>query len=192
MYRLVPKGRFTAGVPGPAVFQQYVLTRPVHRIVLVRAAALSADFCTAYRSLARMEGVDPLRRWAHIRRYFIPTMITSNYGTGVISGSPRRPDPYLAHKAMPAAEPATAEYAAAQAGFGQALAVRLCSWPGGATGSARAGMCATEAGGTYPFAVRLSERVSIKRGTPTALVRPFRCQPDTGRRAGTRCHRTFQ
>src|SRR5437870_6573 len=82
-----------------------------------------------------------------------------------------RPDPYLAHEAMPAAEPATAEYAAAQAGFGQTLAVRLWSWPGRSAGrgdrSARAGMCSTEAGGTYPFPVRLSERVSIKPYTPT-------------------------
>ena len=67
----MPKGRFTAGVPSPAVFQQHVLSRPVHQIVLVLAAALSADFYTACRSPARMEGVDPLGCWAHIRRYFI-------------------------------------------------------------------------------------------------------------------------
>ncbi len=32
---------------------------------------LSTDFYVAYQSLARVEGVDPLWCWAHIRRYFI-------------------------------------------------------------------------------------------------------------------------
>ena len=44
--------------------------------------------------------------------------------------TPFIPDLYPAHRATPAAEPATAEYAAAQAGFEQTLAVRLRSWPG--------------------------------------------------------------
>ena len=65
------QGPVHRGGSGPAIFQQYVLSRPVHQFVLVLAAALSADFCTAYRSLARMERVGPLWSWAHIRRYFI-------------------------------------------------------------------------------------------------------------------------
>jgi hypothetical protein len=126
----VSQGQFTAAVPGPAVFEQYVMSRPVHQFVLVLAAARSADSCTAYRSLARMERIGPL--WSgpiFAGTSSVPTMITRNYGTGVISGSPGSPGPYLAHKATHAAEPATAGYAAAHAGFKQALAERLWSWP---------------------------------------------------------------
>src|SRR5262249_58217636 len=36
-----------------------------------RRLVLSTDFYTAYQCLARVEGVDPLWCWAHIRRYFI-------------------------------------------------------------------------------------------------------------------------
>lgn len=89
-----------------------------------RRLLLSTDFYTAYQSLARMEGVDPLWCWAHIRRYFIRVgdaheqlRYWRDRWAALIA------DLYLAHKAMAAAGPATAEYAAAQAGFEQALAV---------------------------------------------------------------------
>ena len=88
-----------------------------------RRLLLSADFYTAYQSLARMEGVDPLWCWAHIRRYFIRAGDAHQqlrYWRD--QWVARIADLYLAHKAMAAAEPATEEHAAAQAGFEQALA----------------------------------------------------------------------
>ncbi len=36
-----------------------------------RRLVISSDFHKAYQSLARIEGVDPLYCWAHIRRYFL-------------------------------------------------------------------------------------------------------------------------
>jgi transposase len=41
------------------------------RLPADRRLVLSSDFYTVYQSLARLEGVDPLWCWAHIRRYFI-------------------------------------------------------------------------------------------------------------------------
>ena len=89
-----------------------------------RAPALWTDFYTAYQSLARMEGVDPLWCWAHIRRYFIRAGDAHDqlrYWRD--QWVARIADLYLAHKAMAAARPATAEYTTARARFEQALAV---------------------------------------------------------------------
>ncbi|MFF3159790.1 transposase [Streptomyces sp. NPDC057910] len=36
-----------------------------------RRLVLSSDLYTAYQSLSRIDGVDPLWCWAHIRRYFL-------------------------------------------------------------------------------------------------------------------------
>jgi len=36
-----------------------------------RRLLVSSDFFTVYQSIAKLEGVDPLWCWAHIRRYFI-------------------------------------------------------------------------------------------------------------------------
>lgn len=88
-----------------------------------RRLLLSTDFYTAYQSLARMDGVDPLWCWAHIRRYFIRAgdaheQLRSWRAAWVA----RIADLYLAHRAMAAAEPATVEYATAQAEFERALA----------------------------------------------------------------------
>jgi transposase len=87
-----------------------------------RRLLLSTDFYTAYQSLARMDGVDPLWCWAHIRRYFIRAgdahqqlRYWANAWVARIS------DLYLAHKTMAAAEPTTEEYTLAQARFEQAL-----------------------------------------------------------------------
>ena len=89
-----------------------------------RRLLLSTDFYTAYQSLARMEGVSPLWCWAHIRRYFIRAGDAHQqlrYWRD--QWVARIADLYLAHQAMAAAEPATAEYAEARAGFEEALAV---------------------------------------------------------------------
>lgn len=87
-----------------------------------RRLLLSTDFYTAYQSLARMEGVDPLWCWAHIRRYFIRAgdahQQLRHWANAWVA---RISDLYLAHKAMAAAEPATGEHTMAQAGFDQAL-----------------------------------------------------------------------
>ncbi|MGH3788313.1 MAG: IS66 family transposase [Pseudonocardiaceae bacterium] len=87
-----------------------------------RRLLLSTDFYTAYQSLARIDGVDPLWCWAHIRRYFIRAgdahqqlQYWANAWVARIS------DLYLAHQAMAAAQPATAQHTLAQAGFDQAL-----------------------------------------------------------------------
>jgi transposase len=88
-----------------------------------RRLLLSTDFYTAYQSLARMEGVDPLWCWAHIRRYFIRAG----------DGDPqlrywrdqwvtRIADLYLAHRGMRAAQPGTDEHTQARTEFEQALA----------------------------------------------------------------------
>jgi transposase len=89
-----------------------------------RRLILSTDFYTAYQCLARIEGVDPLWCWAHIRRYFIRA------GDGdpqlrywADQWVTRIGDLYLAHRAMAAAEPATTDYTEAQAAFEQALTV---------------------------------------------------------------------
>ena len=88
-----------------------------------RRLLLSTDFYTAYQSLARMEGVDPLWCWAHIRRYFIragdahPQL--RYWRDGWVA---RISDLYLAHRGLAAAEPGSTEYTTAQAQFEQALA----------------------------------------------------------------------
>jgi transposase len=87
-----------------------------------RRLLLSTDFYTAYQSLARMDGVDPLWCWAHIRRYFIRAGDAHEqlrcWRDAWIA---RIADLYLAHRAMAATEPATVEYTTAQAEFEQAL-----------------------------------------------------------------------
>jgi hypothetical protein len=87
-----------------------------------RRLVLSTDFYTAYQCLARIEGVDPLWCWAHIRRYFIRA----------VDGDPRLRywadqwvarigDLYLAHRGMAAAEPGSSPYTQAHTEFEQAL-----------------------------------------------------------------------
>jgi len=89
-----------------------------------RRLVLSTDFYTAYQSLARVEGVDPLWCFAHIRRYFIRAgdahvqlRIWRDQWVARISVL------YLAHKAMAATEPGTGEYTRASTDFDQALQV---------------------------------------------------------------------
>ena len=87
-----------------------------------RRLVLSTDFYAAYQSLARVEGVDPLWCWAHIRRYFIRAGDAHEqlryWREAWVA---RIADLYLAHRAMAAAEVATDQYTTAQAQFEQAL-----------------------------------------------------------------------
>jgi transposase len=89
-----------------------------------RRLVLSTDFYTAYQSLARVEGVDPLWCFAHIRRYFIRAgdahvqlRIWRDQWVARIGAL------YLAHKAMAATDPGTPAYTQAATDFDQALQV---------------------------------------------------------------------
>jgi transposase len=89
-----------------------------------RRLVLSSDFYVAYQSLARLDGVEALWCWAHIRRYFIRAGDAHTYlGSWRDAWVARIADLYVAHTAMAAAEPGSTEYAAAAAAFEQALAV---------------------------------------------------------------------
>jgi transposase len=88
-----------------------------------RRLVLSTDFYTAYQSLARVEGVDPLWCWAHIRRYFIRAgdahvqlRIWRDLWVARIA------DLYVAHRGMATAEVGSVEHTQAQEAFDQALA----------------------------------------------------------------------
>src|SRR4029453_15078452 len=87
-----------------------------------RRLVLSTDFYTAYQSLARVEGVDPLWCFAHIRRYFIRAgdahvqlRVWRDQWVTRIGAL------YLAHKGVAPTSPGTPEHARASAGFDQAL-----------------------------------------------------------------------
>lgn len=87
-----------------------------------RRLVLSTDFYTAYQCLARVEGVDPLWCWAHIRRYFIRAgdaheqlRIWRDQWVARIA------DLYLAHRAMATAEVGSAGHTQARQAFDQAL-----------------------------------------------------------------------
>jgi transposase len=88
-----------------------------------RRLVLSTDFYTAYQALARMEGVDPLWCWAHIRRYFIRAGDAHVQLRHWRDRWVRRiADLYLAHRAIAAAEVASIGHAQAREAFDQALA----------------------------------------------------------------------
>ena len=87
-----------------------------------RRLVLSTDFYTAYQCLARVDGVDPLWCWAHIRRYFIRAgdahaqlRIWRDQWVARIA------DLYLAHRAMATAELGSATHTQARQAFDQAL-----------------------------------------------------------------------
>lgn len=89
-----------------------------------RRLVLSSDFYTVYQSLARLDGVDALWCWAHIRRYFIRAGDAHTYlAPWRDAWIARIADLYLAHQAMAAAEPGTPEHATAVAAFEQAMTV---------------------------------------------------------------------
>lgn len=89
-----------------------------------RQLELATDFYVAYQSLARMDGVHPLWRCAHIRRYFLRAADGDEqlrYWADVWIR--RIADLYLAHRAMADAALGAAEHAQASAAFEQALQV---------------------------------------------------------------------
>jgi len=88
-----------------------------------RRLVLSTDFYTAYQCLARVEGVDPLWCWAHIRRYFIragDAHVQLRYWRD--QWVARIADLYVGHRAMAVAEVGSVEHTQAQESFDQALA----------------------------------------------------------------------
>jgi transposase len=87
-----------------------------------RRLVLSTDFYTAYQCLARVDGVDPLWCWAHIRRYFIRAgdahvqlRIWRDQWVARIA------DLYVAHRGMAAAEVGSVGHTQARQAFDQAL-----------------------------------------------------------------------
>jgi transposase len=89
-----------------------------------RRLLLSTDFYAAYQCLARLDGVDPLWCWAHIRRYFVRSGDAHPYLRGWSDAWVARiGDLYLAHRAIASAEPATPEHVAATAAFEAALTI---------------------------------------------------------------------
>jgi transposase len=89
-----------------------------------RRLVLSSDFFVVYQSLARLDGVDALWCWTHIRRYFIRAGDANTYlRPWRDAWVARIADLYVAHKAMAAAEPASPEHATAVAAFEAALTV---------------------------------------------------------------------
>jgi transposase len=83
---------------------------------------LSTDFYVAYQSLARVEGVDPLWCWAHIRRYFIRAgdahAQLSYWRDQWVA---RIADLYAAQRAMAAATLGTVEHTQAGVDFDTAI-----------------------------------------------------------------------
>ena len=87
-----------------------------------RQVLLSSDFYTVYQALGRLDGVDNLWCWSHIRRYFIragdahPELAT--WTAGWVE---RIAELYVAHTAMSAAEPGDLAHTWAAAQFSAAL-----------------------------------------------------------------------
>jgi hypothetical protein len=87
-----------------------------------RTLLLSSDFYTVYQSLGRLDGVDNLWCWSHIRRYFIragdahPELAAWTAGWVERIGAL-----YVAHTAMAAAQPASPAHTWAAAQFSAAL-----------------------------------------------------------------------
>jgi transposase len=89
-----------------------------------RRLVMSSDFFVVYQSLARLDGVDALWCWAHIRRYFIRAGDAHTYlAAWRDAWVARIADLYVAHKAMAAAEPSSPPHTTAVAAFEQALTV---------------------------------------------------------------------
>jgi transposase len=89
-----------------------------------RRLVLSTDFYVAYQSLARVEGVDPLWCWAHIRRYFIRAGDAhAQLRYWADQWIARIADLYTAHRAMAATTLGTTEHAQAGTDFDTAITV---------------------------------------------------------------------
>ena len=89
-----------------------------------RRLVMSSDFFVVYQSLARLDGVDALWCWAHIRRYFIRAGDAHTYlAPWRDAWVARIADLYLAHKAMAATEPGSPGHLTAVTAFEDALTV---------------------------------------------------------------------
>lgn len=87
-----------------------------------RRLVLSSDFFTVYQSLARVEGVDPLWCWSHIRRYFIRAGDAHTHlRVWADLWVERIAVLYLAHRDLAAAAPGTDQHAKAGRAFDRAL-----------------------------------------------------------------------
>jgi len=86
-----------------------------------RHLLVSSDFFTAYQALARVEGVEPLWCWAHIRRYFIRAGDAhAELAAWTAAWLARIGALYVAHRTLAASE-GGAEQERLEAGFAAAL-----------------------------------------------------------------------
>ena len=87
-----------------------------------RRLVLSSDFYSAYQCLSRIDGVDPLWCWAHIRRYFLRAgdahPVLATWRDEWID---RIAVLYLTHRTLAQASPGTTEYTQALDQFNAAL-----------------------------------------------------------------------
>jgi len=89
-----------------------------------RRLLVSSDFYSVYQSLGRIDGIDPLWCWAHIRRYFVragdahPDQL-SRWRDAWLD---RIAEWYTAHRALAATAPGTPDHGRARAQFDTALA----------------------------------------------------------------------
>jgi len=89
-----------------------------------RRLLLSSDFYTVYQSLGRLDGVDNLWCWSHIRRYFVRAGDAHPDLQGwTAAWLERIGGLYRAHSALAAAAPAGPQWAEAAEQFDAALAV---------------------------------------------------------------------
>jgi len=87
-----------------------------------RQVLLSSDFYAVYQSMGRVDGVDTLWCWAHIRRYFIRAGDAHPELAAWTAGWIERiAELYMAHTAMGAAEPGSPAHTWAAAQFSAAL-----------------------------------------------------------------------
>lgn len=87
-----------------------------------RQVLLSSDFYTVYQALGRLDGVDNLWCWAHIRRYFIRAGDAHpELASWTAAWVERIGALYAAHTAISAAQPASAEHTMALAQLSAAL-----------------------------------------------------------------------
>jgi transposase len=103
--------------------RHFMIDRTVGALPEGRRLILSSDFFTVYQSLARVQGVDPLWCWAHIRRYFIRA---GDAHTQLRYWRDRWVERiallYLAHRDLATTEPGTDPHRQAGQDFDQALA----------------------------------------------------------------------
>lgn len=136
--KAIGKGRFTTGFLARLLVEKFVLGRPAHRIIAAlahdgfdlaegtlaggRELLLSSDFYVVYQILGRVDGVDNLWCWSHIRRYFIRAGDAHPELAAWTAGWIERiAELYMAHTAMGAAEPGSTAHTWAAAQFSAAL-----------------------------------------------------------------------